>query len=180
VTSRLRAWRAFHCSDGPYRGAGRHASPTEPARTCSPSGSNGQPPVVHTGALPSELEKRGGAQRSRTADLRSAAPTLYQLSYNPTSRVLESRTPHVCAPNAARSPSRSHPKCGWYGFSVLHRTRCRSLTGNPLHPRVCHPLWSFQHTMPSDRSRKLSRGDRSRTCNRWFWRPELFLFELHP
>lgn len=85
-----------------------------PLPTCPPPGSNGQPPVLHTDALPSELgghEANGdhvgdpcpsrhltpmgdgspsacGVDGTRTRGLRPARATRYQLRYNPNSNSL--------------------------------------------------------------------------------------------
>ncbi len=77
-----------------------------------------------------------------------------------------SRTPHVLVPNQARSPSRSFP--------------IAQPSGGFPRPAGLMPStveFSTHHTAGTPGS---SRGDRARTCNHRFWRPELFLLSYAP
>src|SRR5262249_46938012 len=79
----------------------RSAYVRRPCLPYLPPGSNGQPPGLHSGALPSEPGRHGGSTGTRTPSLRYAIPTRYQLRHGPIRRVDTIRTCDFCVPNAA-------------------------------------------------------------------------------
>jgi hypothetical protein len=111
-----------------------------------------------------------GAEGTRTPSLRSARPTLYQLSYSPMRREPGSRTPCVLPPKQAWSPCRSLPKARPGGS--VHRRR----PGVPCMPSTVE--FSTCVAVPR-RSPGQSRGDRTR-CNLRFWRPPRPPVAPHP
>jgi hypothetical protein len=144
VISRLRAWRAFHCSDGPWRQRGRAGLPRPTPRQQRPppgsNGVNGQPPGLQPGALPPELDGHAWTwTRSNVLPPvgRGALPTELQAH---TSGTGES------------NPTLPGPKPGPVTAPVVPDCPTpQRLSPSPHRALVCHPLWNSQHTAPPAR-----------------------------
>jgi hypothetical protein len=136
---------------------------TDPTRPCG-----GHPGAARCGDAHPLLS--GGAERSRTAGLRSAEPTLFLLSYSPNvSGTRESNAVFSCSQSRRVSVSLVPDAGPW------RAAWCRARPG-PLYAIHCG-VANFQRRRPWPGR---STGGRSRTRNARFWRPLLYLVELHP
>jgi hypothetical protein len=129
------------------------------------SGSNGEPPGLQPGALPSELD--GSDTPVWTCGESNPGPPPCRGGALPLRHKPIVRGPRI---ELGMSSSQSRR------VSQLPRPECanrRRLADEAPTAATCHPLWTCQITV-------VRKGDRNRTCNIRFWRPALWTVELHP